>query len=182
MTDEGDRLTYQSPLGQRYASPAMQVLWGDRRRIGLWRRLWLALMEAEQELGLDDPGGGDGGSPGASRRRRSRSCRRATRSGCVTTSWRTSTISATRPPRRVRSCTSAPPARMSRTTPTCILMREGLQLLLGRRRRRGRGARQSGTSLPRPSLPRLHAFPARAAHDRREACDAVDAGFPARCR
>jgi adenylosuccinate lyase len=48
-------LTYASPLGQRYASPAMQALWGERRRIGLWRRLWLALMEAERELGLDIP-------------------------------------------------------------------------------------------------------------------------------
>ncbi len=33
----------------------MQALWGDRRRIGLWRRLWLALMEVERELGLDIP-------------------------------------------------------------------------------------------------------------------------------
>src|SRR2546430_16745339 len=33
----------------------MQALWGERRRIGLWRRLWLALMEAQQELGLDIP-------------------------------------------------------------------------------------------------------------------------------
>ena len=33
----------------------MQTLWGERRRIGLWRRLWLALMEAEKELGLDIP-------------------------------------------------------------------------------------------------------------------------------
>jgi len=48
-------LSYTSPLGQRYASPAMQALWGERRRIGLWRRLWLALLEAEQELGLDVP-------------------------------------------------------------------------------------------------------------------------------
>jgi len=48
-------LTYSSPLSQRYASPAMQTLWGERRRIGLWRRLWLALMEAEKELGLDIP-------------------------------------------------------------------------------------------------------------------------------
>ena len=48
-------MTYQSPLSQRYASPAMQVLWGERRRIGLWRRLWLALMEGEQELGLSIP-------------------------------------------------------------------------------------------------------------------------------
>ncbi len=48
-------MTYASPLGQRYASPAMQALWGERRRIGLWRRLWLALMEVERELGLDIP-------------------------------------------------------------------------------------------------------------------------------
>ena len=48
-------MTYSSPLSQRYASPAMQALWGERRRIGLWRRLWLALMEVERELGLDIP-------------------------------------------------------------------------------------------------------------------------------
>ena len=48
-------MTYQSPLSQRYASPAMQALWGDRRRIGLWRRLWLALMEGERELGIKIP-------------------------------------------------------------------------------------------------------------------------------
>jgi adenylosuccinate lyase len=52
---DAERVTYQSPLSQRYASPAMQALWGERRRIGLWRRLWLALMEAQQELGLDIP-------------------------------------------------------------------------------------------------------------------------------
>ena len=33
----------------------MQALWSDRRRIGLWRRLWLALLEAQRELGLDIP-------------------------------------------------------------------------------------------------------------------------------
>jgi len=49
----GDR--WRSPLGSRYASPAMQTLWGERHRIGLWRRLWLALAETERELGLDIP-------------------------------------------------------------------------------------------------------------------------------
>jgi len=48
-------VTYISPLSQRYASPAMQALWGERRRIGLWRRLWLALLEVQQELGLEIP-------------------------------------------------------------------------------------------------------------------------------
>src|SRR2546425_8035787 len=33
----------------------MQALWGERRRIGLWRRLWLALMEGQRELGLAIP-------------------------------------------------------------------------------------------------------------------------------
>ena len=51
MTDD----RYRSPLGSRYASPAMQTLWGEAHRIGLWRRLWLALAEAERELGLDIP-------------------------------------------------------------------------------------------------------------------------------
>lgn len=49
----GDR--WASPLSQRYASPAMQRLWGARHRAGLWRRLWLALAEAQRELGLDIP-------------------------------------------------------------------------------------------------------------------------------
>ncbi len=46
---------WRSPLGTRYSSPAMQTLWGEPRRISLWRRLWLALAEAERELGLDIP-------------------------------------------------------------------------------------------------------------------------------
>jgi adenylosuccinate lyase len=46
---------YQSPLSSRYASPGMQHLWSERHKIGLWRRIWLALMEAERELGLAIP-------------------------------------------------------------------------------------------------------------------------------
>jgi adenylosuccinate lyase len=48
-------LTWVSPLASRYASPAMQSLWSERRRIRVWRELWLALMEAQRELGLDIP-------------------------------------------------------------------------------------------------------------------------------
>jgi adenylosuccinate lyase len=33
----------------------MQTLWGEPRRVALWRRLWLALAETERELGLDIP-------------------------------------------------------------------------------------------------------------------------------
>ncbi|HZK77960.1 MAG TPA: adenylosuccinate lyase, partial [Gemmatimonadaceae bacterium] len=47
--------TYSSPLAGRYASRAMLELWSPRTRHGLWRRLWLALAEAEQELGAEIP-------------------------------------------------------------------------------------------------------------------------------
>ncbi len=46
---------YSSPLAERYASRAMLELWSPRQRHGLWRRLWLALAEAQRELGVDIP-------------------------------------------------------------------------------------------------------------------------------
>ena len=46
---------YSSPLAERYASTAMLELWSPQMRHGLWRRLWLALAEAEQRLGVPIP-------------------------------------------------------------------------------------------------------------------------------
>jgi adenylosuccinate lyase len=46
---------YSSPLAERYASKAMLRLWSQQTRHGLWRRLWLALAEAEKELGVAIP-------------------------------------------------------------------------------------------------------------------------------
>ena len=46
---------YSSPLAERYASRAMLELWSPQKRHGLWRRLWLALAEAEQQLGVPIP-------------------------------------------------------------------------------------------------------------------------------
>jgi adenylosuccinate lyase len=46
---------YSSPLSERYASRAMLELWSPRTRYSLWRELWLALAQAERELGLDIP-------------------------------------------------------------------------------------------------------------------------------
>ena len=45
-------VTYQSPLASRNASPQMQAIWSPRFKFTTWRRLWLALAEAERELGL----------------------------------------------------------------------------------------------------------------------------------
>lgn len=44
--------TFRSPLADRYASQAMLELWSMQTRHGLWRRLWLALAEAERDLGV----------------------------------------------------------------------------------------------------------------------------------
>ena len=43
---------YENPLTGRYASREMSQLWGAQRKFSTWRRLWVALAEAEAELGL----------------------------------------------------------------------------------------------------------------------------------
>lgn len=43
------------PLTGRYASRAMQHLFSPAVRLGLWRRLWLELMRAERDLGVEIP-------------------------------------------------------------------------------------------------------------------------------
>src|SRR4051812_45861246 len=47
-----DTLTYDNPLVTRYASRAMAELWGPQCKFSTWRRLWLALAEAQFELGM----------------------------------------------------------------------------------------------------------------------------------
>jgi adenylosuccinate lyase len=47
-----DPLPYDNPLITRYAGRPMVELWGPQRKHSTWRRLWLALAEAEHELGL----------------------------------------------------------------------------------------------------------------------------------
>jgi len=47
MNDE-----YGSPFSSRYGSSEMRALWSDERRRKLWRRIWVALAEAQRESGL----------------------------------------------------------------------------------------------------------------------------------
>ena len=48
-----DYKTYQSPLSLRYASKEMQYIFSDEKKYITWRKCWIALAQAEQELGLD---------------------------------------------------------------------------------------------------------------------------------
>ena len=44
---------YESPLNSRYASPEMQYIFSPDKKFTTWRELWIALAEAEKELGLN---------------------------------------------------------------------------------------------------------------------------------
>ena len=44
--------TYTSPLAERNASPEMLRLWSPRHKFNTWRRIWLAVAEAQHEMGL----------------------------------------------------------------------------------------------------------------------------------
>lgn len=44
---------YTSPLSERYPSKEMQYLFSPEKKFRTWRKLWIALAEAERELGLD---------------------------------------------------------------------------------------------------------------------------------
>ena len=43
---------YESPLSSRYADEEMKYLFSAEKKFRTWRRLWIALAQAERELGL----------------------------------------------------------------------------------------------------------------------------------
>jgi adenylosuccinate lyase len=47
----------ENVLAQRYASAEMVAIWSPRQKVVLERELWLAVLKAQQQLGLDVPDG-----------------------------------------------------------------------------------------------------------------------------
>ena len=57
MNDESvfNHDTYLSPFTWRYGSPEMRRLWSEAHKRQLWRRIWVALAEAERTGGWSQP-------------------------------------------------------------------------------------------------------------------------------
>lgn len=55
MTESFSHETYLSPFTWRYGSEAMRQVWSETHKRQLWRRLWVALAEAQQQAGLVSP-------------------------------------------------------------------------------------------------------------------------------
>lgn len=55
MSAEFTHKTYLSPFTWRYGSDAMRHIWSETHKRRTWRQLWIALAEAQQEIGLTRP-------------------------------------------------------------------------------------------------------------------------------
>jgi len=50
-----DHSSFQSPFSWRYSSDAMRVIWSEEHKRKLWRRIWVALAEAQSQFDLTTP-------------------------------------------------------------------------------------------------------------------------------
>src|SRR5690606_31182119 len=53
--NDGPDSSYRNPLVERYASREMSAIFSPAFKFRTWRRLWLALAEAEKALGIEIP-------------------------------------------------------------------------------------------------------------------------------
>ena len=53
MSQQTPHDTYTSPLASRNASPEMCKIWSPRHKFTTWRKIWLAVAQAQQACGLD---------------------------------------------------------------------------------------------------------------------------------
>src|SRR5512143_3366837 len=50
-----DHSSFQSPFTWRYSSPEMRAIWSEVNKRKLWRRIWVALAQAQARFGLTTP-------------------------------------------------------------------------------------------------------------------------------
>ena len=50
-----DHLSFQSPFSWRYSSVDMRAIWSEENKRKLWRRIWVALAEAQARFDLTTP-------------------------------------------------------------------------------------------------------------------------------
>jgi adenylosuccinate lyase len=55
MSEQYTHQTYLSPFTWRYGSEAMRHIWSEAHKRQLWRQLWIALAQAQQQVGLVTP-------------------------------------------------------------------------------------------------------------------------------
>ena len=55
MSDVAEKKNISNVLSARYASPEMAELWSPENKIILERQLWIAVMTAQKDLGVDVP-------------------------------------------------------------------------------------------------------------------------------
>jgi len=71
-------------LAARYASPELVALWSPENKIVLERRLWIAVLRAQRDLGVDVPEQAIADTSGSSSRSTSPRSRRASGSPATT--------------------------------------------------------------------------------------------------
>ena len=54
---ENSRVTVPNVLAARYASKELAAIWSPEHKIVLERQLWIAVLKAQRELGIDVPDG-----------------------------------------------------------------------------------------------------------------------------
>ena len=55
MSDVAEKKNISNVLSARYASPEMAEIWSPEHKIILERQLWIAVMKAQKDLGVDIP-------------------------------------------------------------------------------------------------------------------------------
>ena len=167
---------YVNPLCTRYAGRTMQHIYSDDNKFSTWRRLWVALAESEQELGLPITDEQIARAARAHHATSTMTTPRRASTRCGTTSWPTCcTYGACCPEAKPILHLGATSCYVGDNT-DIILMREALEQIRSLLVNVIQALADFAEAHKAEPDARLHAFSGRAADDRRQARHALDAG------